>query len=118
MKYLSSAAVALSLMAALSSAPAAAQSRSADVQCLLVSNLFANQAKDAKAKQLASSAALFYAGRASLLPNAQLQAAMAAQRKQLDLAAAGTLMNSCAQGMTSSMNNLQTVGRSALTAKP
>lgn len=94
--------------------PAAAQGRPSDVQCLLVSNLFANGAKDLQAKQLATTSSLFYAGRVSHLPDARIRAAIAGLPKQLDAKATGMLMNSCAQAMRASVSKLQAVTFSTL----
>jgi len=44
-------------------APAWAQTPDQDVRCLLASNVFATQEKDATKKQIAQTAALFYMGR-------------------------------------------------------
>ena len=118
MKQVLSAAALFSLLAVPAFAPATAQGRVNDVQCLLVSNLYATQAKEPKAKQIATSSASFYAGRVSQLANGRLRAAMIAQDKQINPQNAGAFMNSCAQAMTASMTSIQAVAKSTLNTKP
>jgi hypothetical protein len=102
--------VALAAAAGIGSTPAAAQSASNDIRCLIVSNLFAKGAKQEKAKALASSARLFYGGRVSALPAGQIQAGMLEQQKQLTVASSGPTMNACARGMDEALKKIQNVG--------
>jgi hypothetical protein len=88
-----------------------AQERVSDARCLLVSNIFANSAKEAKARSLASSARLFYGGRVSALPNARIQTEMLAQQKQVTAANAAATMNACSRGMDQALRNIQAVGQ-------
>ena len=118
MRKILSAAASFSLLVAPAIAPALAQGRMNDVQCLLVSNLYATQAKEPKAKQIATSSASFYAGRVSQLANGRLRAAMIAQDKQINPQNAGAIMNSCAQVMTASMTSIEAVAKSTLNTKP
>ena len=92
-------------------APAAAQNMNNDVRCLIVSNLFAKNAKEAKARTLASSVRLFYGGRVSALSAAQIQAGVVAQQKQLTPANIGTTMNGCARSMDQALKKIQAVGQ-------
>jgi len=96
----------------LGSGQAAAQSVDNNARCLLVSNLFANAAKEAKAKEVANAAKLFYGGRVSALPTAQISAALAAQHKQVTPANAGSTMNACAQAMERALKNIQAASAS------
>ncbi len=54
-------------------APSFAQTTASDVRCMLVSNLFVNNDKNPQAKQIASTASLFYSGRVSALPNTTIK---------------------------------------------
>lgn len=91
-------------------APSSAQDKASDVRCMLVSNVFANNGKDPQAKQFASAANLFYSGRVSALPSATISTALAAEAKQLTTANAAPIMNACAERMTESLKQLQTLG--------
>ncbi len=106
MKYAATKAAALVLLAGLGATGAQAQSVD-NVRCLLASNLFANGAKDTKAKTLANAARLFYAGRVSALPGAQIQVALTSQQKLLTPANAGPTMTACAQNMDRALKALQ-----------
>lgn len=103
--------LALVLLASLGAAEAPAQGMDTNVRCLLVSNAFANAAKDAKAKEVANAAKLFYGGRVSTLPGPQLQASLVAQQKQLTPANVGTTMTACAQNMDRALKTIQAAGQ-------
>jgi hypothetical protein len=98
-------------------APLMAQATASDVKCLLVSNAFAKAAKEAKAKQLAQTAMLFYGARVSALPTARMRETLLAQRKLITPANAGTTMTACARSMEGSLRNLQTVSGGLTSAK-
>ncbi len=99
------------------SAPAAAQTNN-DVKCLLVSNLFSNASKDAKARQIAEAAKFFYAGRVyGRLSEAQLKAQMQAQQKLITGKNAGQTMASCAREVQSAGSMLQRVAQQAAPKK-
>ena len=117
MKYAAAKSVALALLASLGATGAHAQSVD-NVRCLLASNLFANGAKEAKAKTLANAARLFYAGRVSALPGAQVQAGLTSQQKLLTPANAGTTMTACAQNMDRALKTLQAASQKQQPAKP
>ncbi len=112
MKYANLIPAALAALAIVAPVPAAAQGANSDIRCLVVSNLFAKAAKEAKAKEVASSAMLFYGGRVSALSNAQIEAGLLAQGKLVTAANAPTTMNECAQAMNRGVQKLQTVGQS------
>ena len=104
---------ALSIALAAATVPAAAEAQSVadDVRCLMVSNVFAKAATEAKAKQIAQSAKLFYGGRASQLSMGDLKEAMAAQQARIDAANAGETMKACAQAMDKSLKSIQSAGQ-------
>lgn len=102
---------AFALLASVGAAEASAQGMDMNVRCLLVSNAFANAAKDAKAKEVANAAKLFYGGRVSTLPGAQLQASLLAQQKQISPANVGTTMTACAQNMDRALKTIQAAGQ-------
>ena len=92
-----------------SSAALAQSSAATDVRCLLLSNGFAGAAKEAKVKEIAAAAKIFYLGRVSMLSPSQLQAAKRSLPKQLDAGTAGQLMNQCAQQMQTTGKNVESV---------
>jgi hypothetical protein len=83
-----------------------------DAGCLLVSNLFARSEPDAKGKQIAQAANLFYGARVSALPATQIRVALLSQRKLITKANAGPAMTACARAMDSSLKNLQNISSS------
>ena len=85
---------------------------------MMVSNLFAKGAKEAKAKEVASSAMLFYGGRVSAYSNAQIEAGMVSQSKQLSPATASAAMNECAQAMNRALQKIQGVGQKIQASAP
>ena len=102
--------LAVALAATVAPAAAGAQSAGDDVRCLMVSNIFARTTTEARAKQVAQSAKLFYGGRASQLTAAELEAAMVAQKTRIG-ADAGAIMKACAQSMDRSLKNIQSAGQ-------
>ena len=102
--------VALAALAAMGPAQALAQDSNSDIRCLLVSNVFSKSAKEAKAKELANSAKLFYAGRVSALSAAQMEAGFVSQEKAVTPQNAAATMNACAQAIDRAFKNIQTVG--------
>jgi hypothetical protein len=99
------------------SGAAVAQPAVSDARCLVVSNIFANGAKDPKAKDIANSARLFYGGRLSARNNARVEREIATQMKQITGANAGPIMNACAQAMSRSLATLEAAGRRSQTGK-
>ena len=82
------------------SSTAAAQPAYNDVQCLLVSNLFAIKGKDSKAKTVGQAAAFYYLGRIDALRTGnQLRAAVRQHQKSINSANAAAIMARCAQRM-------------------
>jgi hypothetical protein len=106
------------LAAALLATGGAASAQSAtDVQCIVVANAFANQAKDANAQKVAEAAVFFYLGRLGNLTSAQLKAQLDAQTKTLNNQNAGPTMQKCAAGVQSKVQLLQGAAP-ATAAKP
>jgi hypothetical protein len=76
---------------------------------MLLSNVFSQQAKEPKTKQLASTAMLFYGARVSSHPSEQIKAAIGAQNQKMTPAEAGLAMTQCARAMESSLKTLQSI---------
>ena len=90
------------------SSPVAAQPAHNDVQCLLVSNLFAQSGKDAKAKTVGQAGAFFYLGRVDGRMSAdRLKAAVREQQKTLKATNAAAIMTRCARRMETSVRSIQ-----------
>lgn len=101
-------AIAAGLLA--TSGAAAAQSAN-DARCLLLSNAFAKQAKDAQAQKLAEASLYFYLGRiATGETAAKMKALFDAQTKTITDANAGNLMNECVKDFQSKMDLVGSLG--------
>ncbi len=88
---------------------AAAQSAS-DAQCIVVSNVFASQAKDENAKKIAQASVYFYLGRVgNQTTTAQLKTLLDAQAKTLTQANAGPTMQKCAAAIQAKVTMLQSM---------
>lgn len=105
--------IAIAATLLLSGSAAAAQSAS-DVQCIILSNVFAKNSKDANAQKLAESAFYFYLGR---LPDsataAQLKPIVEAQEKAITDATAGPTMNNCVKAIQAKVQMLQSLSPAA-----
>jgi len=89
-----------------------------DVKCLLASNLFANAAKDPKARASAEASRFFYLGRIyGRLDAAQLKTQVLAQQKSITKSNAGQVMNGCARQMAAGVKMVQTVTQDLTPAK-
>ena len=98
-------------------APAAAQA-TADVKCLMASNLFSKAAKDPKARTVAEAAKFFYLGRVSgRLNEQQIRVQMQVQSKTITQANAGNVMNACTRQMQSCAAMIERVGKQLATPK-
>jgi hypothetical protein len=81
-----------------------------DAQCLILSNIFANDTKDANAQKLAEASLYFYLGRISEGATApQLKTLLDSQAKTIDDKTAGGLMNGCVNGFKSKMDLVQSL---------
>jgi hypothetical protein len=99
--------IALALALLFTSGAAAAQTAS-DAQCLLLSNVFAKNTKDANAQKAAEAALYFYLGRISDRASAaQLKTLLEAQAKTITDATAGNLMNACLKNLQSKVELVQ-----------
>jgi hypothetical protein len=97
------------LAAALVATSGAAAAQSAtDARCLILSNVFAQQTKDANAQKTAQTALYFYLGRVNQ-PASTLKATLEAQAKTITDANAGQFMNDCVKEMASKMQEMQSL---------
>jgi hypothetical protein len=100
-------AIAASLLA--TGAGAAAQSAT-EARCIVLANIFGQQAKDDNAKQLAQASLYFYLGRMTGQPTAaQMKAALDQQAKTLTDANAGQLMGDCVKPVRDKVLLLQAI---------
>lgn len=86
---------------------AQAQSQPSDVKCLLLSNIYAKQADDEKARAAALQASFFYLGRVTG-PAADLRARLSAEAKTLSSTENGDAMAACANAMVKRAEELST----------
>lgn len=90
---------------------AAAAQTASDVQCMVLSNAFAKNAKEANAQKLAESAFYFYLGRVSdSTTPAQLKSQLEAQGKTITDATAGPAMNTCVKALAAKVQMIQSLG--------
>jgi len=81
-----------------------------DAQCLILSNVFAQDTKDANAQKLAEASMYFYLGRISEGETApQLKTLLDTQAKTIDEKSAGGLMNTCISGFKAKMDLVQSL---------
>ncbi len=100
--------------ALLTTGGAAAAQTAGDAQCIVVSNVFASQAKDENAKKIAEASLYFYLGRiGNQMTAAQLKALLDAQAKTLTQANAGPTMNKCAAAIQAKVEMLQSMAPAA-----
>ena len=106
--------------ALLATGGAASAQSTTDVQCIVVANAFASQAKDANAQKVAEAAVFFYLGRIGNLTSAQLKAQLDAQTRTLNQQNAGPTMQKCAAGVQTKVQLLQSAAPAApaAAAKP
>lgn len=90
---------------------AASAQTATDAQCLLLSNAFGKNAKDADSQKTAQATVYFYLGRIrDQTTPAQLKALFEQASKTVTQANAGTLMDSCVKAVQSKMDLVQSVG--------
>lgn len=110
--------LALLIAGGLAAAPAPAAAQSADLRCLLVSNLYSKASKDGKARQIAEVTKYYYLGRVhGRMSEAQLKAQMAALQKVITPANAGPTMNGCMRQMQAAATTIQRVAQQAAPRK-
>ncbi|MGN6059022.1 MAG: hypothetical protein ACTHOI_10630 [Sphingomicrobium sp.] len=101
MKFLTTA-IAASLLSV--SGAAAAQTAS-DARCMLVSNAFAKNSKDANQQKLAQAALYFYLGRiGDSTTAAQLKTLLDSEAKAINEKTAGPMMNACVKTFEAKMD--------------
>jgi len=101
----------LAIAAVLLGASSAAAAQSAnDARCILLANVFAGDAKDAKQQKIAEDTLYFYLGRIAGQPTAaQMKAAFDQQGKTITDANAGPLMNDCVKPVVAKVQVLQSL---------
>jgi hypothetical protein len=93
---------------------AAAAQSAGDAQCLIVSNAFAKDTKDAAQQKAAEASLYFYLGRVSdRTTAAQLKTLLEAQAKTITDKTAGETMNRCVAAIQSKIQMLQSFARPA-----
>ena len=101
--------IAIAAVLLTASGTAVAQTAS-DARCLLLSNAFAKQSKDATAQKLAEDSLYFYLGRIAGQPTtAQLKAMFDQQDKTITDANAGAVMGDCVKAVQAKVQLLQNV---------
>jgi hypothetical protein len=107
--------ITIAIAAALLTTSGAAFAQTAtDARCLLLSNAFAKQAKDATARKLAEDSLYFYLGRIPGQPTtAQLKAMFDQQDKTITDANAGAVMGECVNAVRAKVQLLQDVAAQA-----
>lgn len=111
---------AIAVGAALLATSGAATAQSAtDARCILLSNVFAQQVKDANAQKAAEASLYFYLGRiSSAATAAQMKALFESQGKTITNANAGALMSDCAKAVQTKVDMLQSLAPQPAAAKP
>ena len=100
----------------LSSGAATAQSVT-DAQCLLLSNAFANGAKDPKAQKVAEASIYFYLGRIrDGATAADLKTILDEQAKAIPEATSGNLMNGCVKTVQDKLKLVESLAPPAAAA--
>lgn len=96
--------------ALLATGGAATAQTATEARCIILSNAFAKQAKDADAQKLAEASLYFYLGRIAGQPTtAQMKAVMDQQAKTITQANAGPLMRDCALPVQSKVALLESL---------
>ena len=111
--------LAIAAAALFSMSGAAAAQTATDARCILLSNVFAKQSKDANAQKTAEASFYFYLGRISNSETAaQMKALFDQQSKTITDANAGGLMGECAKGVQAKVQLLQGLAGQAQPAQP
>jgi hypothetical protein len=110
--------IALASALLLTGGAATAQSAS-DAQCIIVSNAFASQTKDAEQQKAAQAAMYFYLGRiGDTMTGPQLKALLDQQLKTITNANAGDTMNKCFAAIKARVDLLESLDPNAKSAPP
>lgn len=98
--------------------PASAQVVDSDVRCFLLSNAFAKQASDDKARSVAAASLAFYLGRLDGKTTAPgIAAAIRRDGPMIDPKTAGAQMSACAAHMTRLEQAIQAAVKAGATPK-
>jgi hypothetical protein len=100
--------IALAATLLMTGGAASAQSAS-DARCIVLSNVYAGEAKEANAQKLAEAAFYFYLGRVGPVTSAQLKTLLDAQTKSLTDATAAGIMNGCIKEFQSKVQLVQSL---------
>jgi hypothetical protein len=93
----------------MTSGAATAQSAT-DIKCMILSNVFAKNSKDAESQKAAEAALYFYLGRVpDGATSTQLKTLLDAQGKALTDATAGAMMNACVKTIENKVQMLQSL---------
>jgi hypothetical protein len=96
---------------------AASAQSATDAQCLILSNIFAKQAKDQQSQQAAQAAVFFYMGRVRPgISTAQLKTLMEEAGKPITDANAGPKMTECVKTLQATGQLLQSISPPAAAA--
>lgn len=110
--------IALAATLVMTGGAATAQSAS-DAQCIIVSNAFASQSKDAEQQKVAQASMYFYLGRIGNTVTApQLKTLLDAQMKTINNANAGETMNKCLATIKSRVDMLESLDPEAKPTAP
>ena len=97
-------------IAFLATGGAAAAQSATDARCILLSNVFAKQSKDANAQRTAEASFYFYLGRiGNQATAAQMKALFDQQSKTITDANAGAMMGECVKAVQAKVQLLQTL---------
>ena len=108
MRIFATTACLLAATAGLLPAPASAQTSADDVRCFLLSNVFARQAKEPKAQQLAAASVTFFMGRLDGRLNAASLLDIARRESHaIDPKTASDQMRACVGRLARSQQSLQ-----------
>lgn len=98
---------------------AASAQSATDARCLLLSNAFANGAKDENAKKAAEAAGYFYLGRISEHATvAQLKPVLEREAKSISDATAGPQMQACVKAIQDKVQLVQSMAPATPPANP
>jgi hypothetical protein len=100
-------------------AGAASAQSATDAQCIILSNAFANQSKDAEQQKAAQASMYFYLGRiGNQMTAAQLKTLLDAQAKAIDSKTAGEAMNKCVGAVEAKVQLMESLAGPPPAAKP
>ena len=109
---------ALAATALLSLSSAATAQSATDARCVILSNVFAKQAKDDDLRKLAEASMYFYLGRIGHATSAQVKAQFDQQSKTITDTNAGGLMADCVKGFQSELQLVQSLAGQAVAPSP